>query len=85
MIIGPDGTATAIVTAVLPGPSEDSTGGGAEGNALAGTQLSLDTGISGIDFVVMLTMAVTDGADIESEEAFRPRMLLAYQNTPGWE
>lgn len=29
-----------------------------------------------------LTTAVTDGADIESEEAFRTRMLLAYQNTP---
>lgn len=82
VIIGPDGTATAIVTAVLPDPSEDPTGGGAEGNTPAGTQLSLDTAISGIDSVVTLTTAVTDGADIESEEAFRTRMLLAYQNTP---
>jgi len=82
VIIGPDGTATAIVTAVLPDPSEDPKGGGAEGNTPAGTQLSLDTGISGIDSVVTLTTAVTDGADIESEGAFRTRMLLAYQNTP---
>lgn len=82
IVIGSSGTGTGGITAVLPDPNDDPTGGGAAGNTSAGTQLSLDTSISGVDSVVTLAMAITDGSDIESEDAFRSRMLLAYQNTP---
>lgn len=80
--IGTDGTATGTITAVLPDTSTDSTGGGADGNADAGTVLTFDEAISGITSTVTLTTAVTGGADIEDEEVFRSRMLSAFQNTP---
>lgn len=82
IVIGSSGTGTGAITAALPDPNDDPTGGGAAGNTPAGTQLSLDTSISGVDSVVTLATAITDGSDIESEDAFRARMLLAYQNTP---
>lgn len=82
IVISSSGTGMGGITAVLPDPNDDPTGGGDAGNTPAGTQLSLDTSISGVDSVVTLAMAITDGSDIESEEAFRTRMLLAYQNTP---
>jgi len=80
--IGTGGTATGTITAVLPDTSTDSTGGGASGNADAGTVLTFDEAISGINSTVTLTVAVTGGADIEDEEVFRSRMLSAYQETP---
>ncbi|TPG62546.1 baseplate J/gp47 family protein [Ewingella americana] len=76
------GSGTGSITAVLPDPNDDPTGGGAAGNTPAGTQLTLDTSISGIDSTVIIGTSITNGADIESEDAFRTRMLLAYQNTP---
>lgn len=82
IVIGSSGTGTGAITAALPDPNDDPTGGGAAGNTPAGTQLSLDSSISGVDSVVTLATAITDGSDIESEDAFRARMLLAYQNTP---
>lgn len=82
IVIGSSGTGTGAITAALPDPNDDPTGGGAAGNTPAGTQLSLDTSISWVDSVVTLATAITDGSDIESEDAFRARMLLAYQNTP---
>lgn len=82
IVISSSGTGLGGITAVLPDPNDDPTGGGAAGNTPAGTQLSLDTSISGVDSVVTLATAITDGSDIESEDAFRSRMLLAYQNTP---
>lgn len=80
--IGSGGTATGTITAVLPDTSTDSTGGGAAGNADAGTVLTFDEAIPGISSTVTLTTAVTGGADIEDEEVFRSRMLSAFQNTP---
>jgi len=80
--IGTTGTATGTVTAVLPDASSDSTGGGADGNADAGTVLTFDVSISGVSSTVTLTSAITGGADIEEEEVFRSRMLSAYQETP---
>lgn len=80
--IGSLGTATGAITAVLPDPNDDPTGGGAAGNTPAGTQLTLDVSISGVDSTVTISTAITDGADIETEDAFRSRTLLAYQNTP---
>lgn len=80
--IGVSGTAAGAITAVLADPNDDPTGGGDAGNTPAGTQLTLDISISGVDSMVTISTAITDGADIETEDAFRSRMLLAYQNTP---
>ncbi len=80
--IGPAGTGIGSITAVLPDPNDDPTGGGDASNTPAGTQLTLDVSISGVDSTVTITTAITDGADIETEDAFRSRTLLAYQNTP---
>lgn len=76
------GTGSGSVTAVLPDASADSTGGGASGNAAAGTSLKFDVAVEGIDSGVTLNTAITGGADIEGEEAFRSRVLGAFQNTP---
>ena len=80
--IGSTGTATGTITAVLPDTSTDSTGGGEDGNADAGTVLTFDEAISGINSTVTTTVAITGGTDIEDEEVFRSRMLSAYQETP---
>ncbi|CNI75211.1 baseplate J family protein [Yersinia pekkanenii] len=61
---------------------DDTTGGGAAGNADAGTSLTLDVAIDGVQSVSTAIVKISGGADIESEDAFRSRMLLAYQNTP---
>ena len=76
------GSATVAVTAVLPDITDDVTGGGASGNADAGTILTLDANAPGIDSSVTLIEPATGGANIESEEDFRLRDLLAYQNPP---
>lgn len=73
---------TTAVTAVLPDISEDVSGGGSAGNADAGTLLTLDANVSGIDNTLMLIEPATGGADIENEEDFRQRGLQAYQNPP---
>ncbi|TKI02903.1 baseplate J/gp47 family protein [Martelella alba] len=80
--IGTDGIASGSITAVLPDPTEDTTGGGEAGNAPINTILTLDAAASGIDSQATAAAAITGGADIEREDAFRSRMLLAYQNTP---
>lgn len=67
---------------MLPDPNNDPTGGGDAGNTPAGTQLTLDVSISGVDSTATISTDITDGADIETEDAFRSRTLLAYQNTP---
>lgn len=74
------GSASVAVTAVLPDITDDVTGGGASGNADAGTILTLDANAPGIDSSVTLIEPATGGANIESEEDFRLRGLLAYQN-----
>jgi len=75
-------SATVAVTARLPDISEDITGGGRRGNADAGTLLTLDANVPGIDSSVTLIEPATGGADIENEEDFRQRGLLAFQNPP---
>jgi len=77
-----NGEAIGSITAVLPDPQEDTTGGGAKGNAAAGTTLVLDTTWTGIDSTAVMVVAATGGTDIEDEESFRNRILLAYRNTP---
>lgn len=80
--IGSSGTATVAVTAVLPDITEDVTGGGSLGNADAGTILTLDANVSGIESTITLIQPATGGADIEDEEDFRQRGLLLFQNPP---
>ncbi|HCD6740709.1 TPA: baseplate J/gp47 family protein [Klebsiella pneumoniae] len=75
-------SATVAVTARLPDISEDITGGGSRGNSDAGTLLTLDANVPGIDSSVTLIEPATGGADIENEEDFRQRGLLAFQNPP---
>ncbi|EPD0174937.1 baseplate J/gp47 family protein [Klebsiella variicola] len=62
--------------------TEDVTGGGSLGNADAGTILTLDANVSGIESTVTLIQPATGGADIEDEEDFRQRGLLLFQNPP---
>lgn len=76
------GYGIAPVTALLPDITEDITGGGISGNAGVGTILTLDANVSGIESQLTLLSAATGGADIEDEEAFRERGLLAFQNPP---
>lgn len=82
VIIGVGGTASGSITAVLPSVLDDVSGGGVAGNADAGTSLTLDVAIDGVISVSTAVVKISGGADIESEDAFRSRMLLAYQNTP---
>lgn len=70
------------ITAVLPDVTDDVTGGGANGNADAGTVLTLDINIAGVESQLTLIEATTGGADIEDEEAFRSRGLLSWQEPP---
>lgn len=71
-----------VATGVLPDITEDVTGGGSLGNADAGTILTLDANVSGIESTVTLIQPATGGADIEDEEDFRQRGLLLFQNPP---
>lgn len=82
LIINAGGKGTTSITAVLPDPADDSTGGGSDGNADAGTILTLDTNVSGVDNSLTLIEPATGGADIEDTETFRQRGLQAYQNPP---
>ncbi|WP_145601743.1 baseplate J/gp47 family protein [Yersinia frederiksenii] len=82
VIIGTDCSAIGEVTAILPSSLEDATGGGNRGNSAPGTLLTLDIAIDGVQATATALSKITGGADIESEDAFRSRMLLAYQNIP---
>nr|CDS57542.1 hypothetical protein SYMBAF_200012 [Serratia symbiotica] len=56
--------------------------GGIDGNADAGTALTLDISLPGIDASGVMVDPATGGADIETQESLRARMLLAYQTPP---
>ncbi len=79
-VAGQDGYGYVPVTAKLPDPSTDVTGGGAKGNAPAGTTLTLDVSVAGVEVEGTVIDPLTGGADIEDEDIFRRRMLRAYQN-----
>ncbi|MGR5890722.1 baseplate J/gp47 family protein [Raoultella planticola] len=82
LVISAGKSGTASVTALLPDISDDVSGGGSAGNADAGTLLTLDANVPGIDNTLTLIEPATGGADIEKEEDFRQRGLQAYQNPP---
>jgi uncharacterized phage protein gp47/JayE len=55
---------------------------GADGNTATGTTMYLSVGISGIYPEGTVTTALTGGADIETQDDFKARVLDAYQATP---
>lgn len=80
--IGADGTAHGKLTAILPDIIDAPNGGGIDGNADAGTSLTLDISLPGVDASGVMIEPATGGADIETQESLRARMLLAYQSPP---
>jgi uncharacterized phage protein gp47/JayE len=72
------GSATVPVTAV-PDPQGLT---GADGDCAAGTQFTLANAIAGIDSTGYASTVFTGGADIESNDDYRNRVLLIYQNPP---
>ncbi|EHV0233330.1 baseplate J/gp47 family protein, partial [Salmonella enterica] len=76
--IGADKTGTGSITAVLPEIGSSLTV--ADGNAPAGTTLTLDCAIDGVDSAAVAVEAISGGANMESPEAFRQRVLQAYQS-----
>lgn len=69
----PDGTITIPVEALVAGP---------EGNAPAGTVTELLTGIEGVASISN-ALAITGGADVETDELYRERILLEYASPHG--
>lgn len=55
---------------------------GTGGNAAAGTQVGLGVAVDGVQSNGTITGTVTAGADTETNDALRSRMLAAWQNTP---
>jgi uncharacterized phage protein gp47/JayE len=55
---------------------------GANGDCAAGTQFTLANAIPGIDSTGTATTAFTGGADIETNDEYRARVLFVYQNPP---
>lgn len=67
------GTVTVTVTASVAG---------SDGNADVGTTMTLSNAISGIESSGSVATAIDGGADVESDDSFRARMLLRYQSPP---
>jgi uncharacterized phage protein gp47/JayE len=78
------GTVTVPVKAILPiiDPVDNPTGGGALGNAPSGTVLTLQSTVAGIQSAGVVAAAMTGGADVETDDSLRTRMLQEYQNPP---
>lgn len=55
---------------------------GADGNTPIGVVLTLGSSIAGIQSDSIVSTAITGGADIETQDEFRARMLIIYQNPP---
>ncbi|MBC8729454.1 baseplate J/gp47 family protein [Paraburkholderia sp. UCT2] len=55
---------------------------GLNGDCAAGTQFTLASAIPGIDSTGVAATAFRGGADIESNDAYRARVLFVYQNPP---
>ncbi|WP_175950386.1 baseplate J/gp47 family protein [Burkholderia sp. BCC0405] len=55
---------------------------GANGNCAAGTQFTLANAIAGIDSTGIAVTAFVGGADVESNDDYRARVLFVYQNPP---
>ncbi|HZV10250.1 MAG TPA: baseplate J/gp47 family protein, partial [Novosphingobium sp.] len=55
---------------------------GAAGNTAAGTAMYLSVGLSGITPNGSVSTAFTGGADVETQDDFKSRVLVAYQEEP---
>lgn len=76
--VGSSGTVTVPISAVA-----DPAGlVGAVGNTPTGTLLSLAQSVPGIQAAGSAATSLTGGADLEDDEAYRARVLAAYQSTP---
>jgi uncharacterized phage protein gp47/JayE len=75
---------TVAAMAVLPpiDPVNNPSGSGAIGNTAAGTILTLQAPIQGIQSSGAAATVFTGGADVELDSSLRTRMLLAYQTPP---
>ncbi|MDE2104745.1 MAG: baseplate J/gp47 family protein [Patescibacteria group bacterium] len=82
--IGVGGTVTVAASAVLSpiDPATNPTGNGAAGNCDAGSSFALDAAIAGVQSSLTAATAFTGGADVETDDSLRSRMLLAYQAPP---
>lgn len=71
--VGTGGTVLAPISAVTAGTA---------GNAIDGSAFALTSGVSGIAAAGTATGPVTGGAEVESDDSLRSRMLLAYASPP---
>ncbi|WP_288935500.1 baseplate J/gp47 family protein [uncultured Sphingomonas sp.] len=71
--VGVGGTVLAPISAVTAGTA---------GNAIDGSAFALTSGVSGIAAAGTATGPVTGGAEVESDDSLRSRMLLAYASPP---
>jgi len=71
--VGGGGSVTVAVTATVPA---------AAGNAVMGTSMVLGAAVAGINSTGSVTAAITGGADIETDDALRTRMLQRFQAPP---
>ncbi len=70
----------AVVSAIA---NADATGlTGAFGNCQTGTAMTITSAIAGITSTGSVTTAFTGGADVETDDSLRSRMLQAYQSIP---
>ena len=70
----------AVVSAIA---NADATGlTGTFGNCQAGTAMTITSAIAGITSTGSVTTAFTGGADVETDDSLRSRMLQAYQAIP---
>lgn len=78
-----DATVSSGAAVVQATANADATGQqGAFGNCNVGTSMSLGTSIAGVQSGGTVTTAFTSGADLESDDSLRMRMLSAFQQTP---
>lgn len=77
------GTVSGGVVTVSAQADADPAGlSGAAGNCAVGSQLSLASAVAGIGATGAAATAFTGGADLETDDSLRSRMLLAYQAPP---
>lgn len=81
VLIASDGQTYTTDNAITVGQnvSLTATSIGQSTNQIANTILSLQAPISGVDSQLVLVNAITGGADLESDDALRVRMIQAYQ------
>lgn len=78
-----DVTVSAGTAVVLATANADPAGqAGAFGNCGAGTAMTLGTAIPGVQSGGVVSAAFTGGADLESDDSLRMRMLASFQQVP---